>query len=107
MSFVYKPTRTGRRQQLGKVGCIACREEGFPRQPFELVPLRRAGEPTDWERSVPLCRWHSSGVETRMQGFSRDILGPSLRLEPAAFCECYGAAAELLEKTESARLEER
>jgi hypothetical protein len=107
MSYVYKPTKAGRRQQLERVGCIACREEGFPRQPFELIPLRNGGDSPDWERSVPLCRWHSLGIETRMQGFNRDVLGPSLKREPEAFRARYGSAAVLLEKTDSARLQER
>ncbi len=105
MGFQYKPTRLGRQRQLERVGCIACRLDGFSGEDFELVRLQRKGTPADWSESIPLCLRHRGGGPLSESG-GDECRGPSLRDEPDAFRRRYGSASELLAKTDAARFQE-
>lgn len=82
-------------------GCMACRAENIEQAlPTEAHHLLSGGKRRGHKYSIPLCSWHHRGIPRPgwNTATTRDIFGPSLRLESRAFHARYGTDDELLDR---------
>lgn len=89
-------------KRFGKIvdyGCLACRAEKVEqRQATEAHHLLSGGKRRGHRFSIPLCSWHHRGIPQPGWNVAttREIFGPSLRLESRTFHARYGTDDELL-----------
>ena len=86
---------------LKEMGCIACLLRGvgwrLPDAHHILVGGRRMGH----QYTIALCGWHHEGRPMECgQRETRELLGPSLKLEKRRFQAEFGTELELLRLTD-------
>jgi hypothetical protein len=99
-----KPTKAqqDRFVRLRNIGCIACRKRGFLCVVPEIHHCNLDGKAGQKRRghdfTLPLCGWHHQGKPGPLWSakFTKDLLGPSLKLQSRAFRQEFGTDDELL-----------
>lgn len=78
-----------------RLGCVACRMEGFGYVPADAHHLLSGGRRISHSHTIPLCPWHHRGVAADYKPVGQ----PSLALNKREFEEWYGTEEQLLEAT--------
>lgn len=97
--------REHRFRRLKEIGCYPCWTQGLMNVYPEIHHLNLGGKAGQKRRgdafTIPLCTWHHQGQP--LDGFTvsqtREIRGPSLKLESKAFRERFGSDDAQLAKT--------
>lgn len=86
--------------QLQRIGCIACRMEGF-HTAADVHHILSGGRRTGHQGTIPLCPWHHRGFGGDSTPAVLKAMGPSLAHGSKAFHAHFGTQVELLAKVNS------
>lgn len=88
-------------EQLRLVGCICCRKSDvlglyIPGNELHIHHLLKSGKRRGHRFTVPLCKFHHTGVCSRGRTWGEKWLGPSLAYGSKPFRAVYGSDDDLL-----------
>lgn len=92
-----------RYDRLARIGCIAHRKLGLPWTPAEMHHIDGRTKPGANKRTIPLSPWFHRAVPPAgmRPSEARELLGPSLATDKAAFVARFGTERQLLAEVDA------